>query len=295
MRTDISCEILCRDGEEREAEHSLRKAFDLFRAFEARYSRFQRENELWTFNLGETVPLSEEFFALLRKARYHHLATGGLFDPSILPSLEKEGYAGAYASDREPSDRKAAFSDLILDHETLTARKPQNLKIDLGGIGKGFIVDQVAGFLAERFENFLVDAGGDIFVRGANRKDGYDFWAIDLEHPLERDRCAATLLLKDAAVATSGINRRRWMKAGQEKHHIIDPKTGESAAPDFLSVTVIAPDAAAADVWAKALFIAGREKASVLAEKRKLPAIFIDTDANVSINSYAEPYVWKEE
>ena len=96
------------------------------------------------------------------------------------------------------------------------------------------------------------------------------------------------------AVATSGINRRHWLRNGETKHYIIDPKTRKSAIVDFFSVTVIAPDTTSADVWAKTLFIAGKKKGAALAHKQKLPAIFIDSHSVIEIDRYADTYVWKK-
>ncbi len=291
MKTDILCEIIFPDGQEMVATETLTQVFALFRDFEQRYSRFIVGNELWQFNESTQSTISEELFDILEQAlRFHHL-TDGLFDPSILPSLEKEGYVGAYQS--RTTEKTEKFSALVLDRATLTATKPQALMIDLGGIGKGYIIDTVVRFLDTRFENFLVDAGGDIFVRGVNQKEGYPYWAIDVEHPTDTDRTVATLLLKDMAVATSGRNRRHWLKDGKQKHHLINPLTHHSAAPDFLSVTVLAENTVRADILAKTLFIAGQERADGLAEQFHLPALFIDSTGNIHTNKSFEPYVWK--
>jgi thiamine biosynthesis lipoprotein len=150
----------------------------------------------------------------------------------------------------------------------------------------------VADFLGGKFEDFLIDAGGDIYTRGANRKEGYAYWAIEVEQSPGED--SPTLLtLSDMAVATSGVNRRFWLKDGVRKHHIIDPSIGSSATSDFISVTVIAPSTTAADVWAKSLFIAGKDGADALADTFHIPAVFVGADHNQYANEYAAPYIWK--
>lgn len=293
MKTDIFCEILYEGtSAETTALSTLEDVFQLFRDFEKRYSRFIRDNELWNFNESVGGKISEELFAILEQALYYHTSTEKIFDPSILPSLEQAGYTGAY-SNQEDRGAKIPFSALRLDRATLTATKPQELKIDLGGIGKGFIVDRVADFLGKRFGNFIIDAGGDIYAKGINQKEKYPYWAIDIEHPREHEKTIALLTLSNMAVATSGRNRRHWQKDGAEKHHIIDPRTGTSAVDDFLSVTVIAENTTQADVLAKTLFISGKEKGQAMAETLKIPAVFIHKDTSVIINHYAENYVWK--
>ncbi|MGB3072707.1 MAG: FAD:protein FMN transferase [Candidatus Moraniibacteriota bacterium] len=290
MKTDVACEILFSVGQEQEAQAALQEVFVLFRAFEARYSRFIEGTELWQFNRGSGSAVSPEFFRLLSEAKQYYGTTGGLFDPSILPVLEREGYVGA-ASGITPELRRG-FAELSLNQETLTVTKPRELVIDFGGIGKGFIVDRVADFLGQRFENFLIDAGGDIYTKGANRKEGYPYWAIEVEHTAHEES-SALLTLSDMAVATSGVNRRFWKKDEERKHHIIDPMIGSSAATDFISVTVIASSTTAADVWAKSLFIAGKKGADALAERFRIPAVFVGADHNQYANEYATPYLWK--
>ncbi len=291
MNTDIMCEIVFPLGQEDEASRCLETAFTMMRTFESRYSRFQKGNELWTLNHSTRLEVSPELFDLLTRCQYFYTHTKGLFDPSILPALEKEGYLGT--GDHPISPEKRAFSELTLDQETLTVTKPHDLFIDLGGIGKGYIIDQVAAYLSEHFENFLIDAGGDIYAHGGNKKEGYAYFAIEVEHPDPKHE-PALLLLSNMAVATSGRNRRHWKKNGEMKHHLIDPTTLQSALPDFLSVTVIAPHATAADVYAKMLFIAGKEKGRKLAQEQGLPALFIESDHTMTINHHAQKYVWQE-
>jgi FAD:protein FMN transferase len=290
MNTDILCEILHLPEEAAQAEKCLHHAFEMFRQFEVRFSRFKKENELWYFNQSQSHSPSEELHHLLSSSQYFHHMTDGLFDPSILPALESEGYSsGQYNSQKN----LRTFKELILNLKPPRVTKPSELLVDFGGIGKGYIVDQVAAYLALHFDNFIVDAGGDIYARGVNTKEGYPYWVVEVEHPETLQDPAALLLLTDMAVATSGRNKRHWVQNQQAKHHIIDPRTKESALPDFLSVTVIAPSVISADVLAKTLFISGKEKAQVLAQKFQIPAIFITNDGTIIINSYAQPYVWK--
>lgn len=291
MNTDVLCEVLFPFGQKNEAAASLEQAFAMMRSFEQRYSRFIAGNELFIFNCSERKTLSPEFFDILTQAKHFYEFTDGLFDPSILPALEQEGYLGIPTTIHPHKNR--TFSEVHLDPETLTATKPRELRIDLGGIGKGYIVDRVTSFLSQHSEHFLIDAGGDIYAKGTNIREGYPYWAIEVEHPLSQEESVALLLLSDKAVATSGRNRRHWLKEGQEKHHIIDPRTNKSATSTFLSVTVVADNVMTADVFAKTLFIAGPTEGPLLAERWKVPAIFIEHSGTVIRNQYIEKYVWK--
>jgi len=98
---------------------------------------------------------------------------------------------------------------LIFNEAERSVRKPRDVAIDLGGIGKGYIVDQVADELSKKYAHGIVDAGGDMRIMGKNREQNLDYWAIDVENPFDATRALAVLLLSECAVATSGTNRRK--------------------------------------------------------------------------------------
>ncbi len=293
MNTDILCEILYTRGQKEQAEKCMEQVFLILKNFESAFSRFKKNNELWKLNHSNQTTVSQELFNILSAAQYFYTLSDGLFDPSILSFLEKEGYSSGVYRPPLSGTRKKSFSKLSLEHSTLKVKKPLDLMLDLGGIGKGYVVDKVASYLALHFDNFLIDAGGDIYVHGVNTKDDYPYWVVEVEHLDAENDPVALLLLKDMAVATSGRNRRHWVQNNQNKHHIIDPRTMKSASTDFLSVTVIAGSTTSADIFAKMLFIAGEEQAYLLAEKFQVPAIFIKNEGSIFINHYAKPYVWK--
>ena len=124
-------------------------------------------------------------------------------------------------------------------------------KLDLGGIGKGYAAERAADMLAAAGP-CLVDAGGDVAVRGGHA------WPVGVE----TGDGVVTLELERGALATSGSDRRRWVRGGEERHHLIDPRTGRSAASDVLRVTAFADDAVQAEVLAKLLFLAGADEAA---------------------------------
>ena len=85
------------------------------------------------------------------------------------------------------------------------------------------------------------------------------------------------------ALATSGRDRRRWRRGGRELHHLIDPRSGAPADGDLLRATVVARDAVCAEVWAKALFLAGRAAAAAEADDRGLPAVLVAADGRTEL------------
>jgi len=111
-----------------------------------------------------------------------------------------------------------------------------------------------------------VSAGGDIVFKGLPIDARY--WPLSIEDPLDPTRSIAALRLGPSAVATSSVVKRSWKQGERLRHHLIDPRTRESAETDWLSVTVLAPDMALAEVYAKALLIAGGLEAPALAAQR---------------------------
>jgi FAD:protein FMN transferase len=122
---------------------------------------------------------------------------------------------------------------------------------------QGYAVDRAAEILA-RAGPALVNAGGDIAARGR-------LWPVGVE----TGEGQVTLGLGDAALATSGRDRRRWRRGGAEVHHLIDPATGAPAESDYIRVTVTAPTAAEAEVLAKAVF---------LGAEPTVPAVLVTAD-----------------
>lgn len=289
MGTDVLMRIASHDVSKETMEAALEQSFRLMREFADRFSRFRQGNELWHFNESEGGAVSEELFDLLDRAVGHFQKSGGRIDPSMLLALESAGYVGAYAG-KVPGIR-VAFTTLTLDRTTRSARKPYDLKLDFGGFGKGHIVDRVADELARCYPHVLVDAGGDIAVRGSDVGRGETGWVIDVENPATRESSGILLRLSDQAVATSGKNRRNWKVDGQMKHHLIDPLTGRPSTSDLLSVTVIAPDCETADALAKTLFFVGKKQALATAEHDQVPLIIFDESGDCMINRFAQPYV----
>ncbi len=107
--------------------------------------------------------------------------------------------------------------------------------------------------------------------------EGQESWQIGLEDPLEPAHDLAVLHAQPGAIATSSIAKRKWLQDGRLQHHLIDPRTGKPAETDWLSVTVIAPHAAEAEVFAKALLIAGSKGAHRISfGSQKIAYIAID-------------------
>ena len=111
---------------------------------------------------------------------------------------------------------------------------------------------------------------------------GKEYWEVGLEDPRDPQVDITTLLLQEGAVATSSVAKRTWKQGITPRHHLIDPRTGKPAVTTWLSVTVLAPQAAAAETFAKAFLIANQEEAQALGEQNpELTVIAIDRNGNL--------------
>ncbi len=301
MRTDVFVKLVSETQNEADLNRDLSDAFDMFRDISRRFSRFQEDSELSKLNVTSEIKVSTGMATILSEALSLYRETDGIFDPSILSDLEYEGYTGSFGAESFGAplagDQKERFSfdALSIDTGTGIVRKPAGLRIDLGGIAKGYAVDQVAQMLRDRGNvDFIVDAGGDIFVSGGDAEHGYGYWAIDIADSSGKTDRVALLTLSDRAVTTSGTDRRRWTVEGESRHHLIDPRTRKSATTDILSATVVGTSVLRAEVLAKTLCILGRERAITFAEERGIPTFLVTTDGNTVYTSFMSPYVFDE-
>lgn len=233
----------------------------LFHEFEARFSRFRAESELSRFNSRETetTHISAAMADLLEECLRMYDVTGGLFNPLTLAALEASGYDRSFEQLGEDAKAPAAsevpsFDALGLDVSGLSASLPVGMRLDFGGIGKGYCVDLVAEELAD-VHDFLINAGGDMYAAGRGPDGGP--WRIDVADPTAPAHVLTTVALTDEAIATSWTTKRNWRTTHGWTHHLIDPRTGLAAASGVIGSTVIAPSATEADVFAKAALILG--------------------------------------
>ena len=282
MNTDVYLWLYSRNGA------LARYVEQHFARFERSLSRFDRQSELARLNRCPQAEcsLSAELYAALEVAYWAAQATQGIYDPALLPALVQAGYDRSFELIEEKASYQVApaiteacqvqtarpspytFRDIHLDRLRRMIRRPPGLQIDLGGMGKGWTVDRAADLLYQEGP-FFINAGGDIYAHGfpGNRKG----WEIELTNPLAPEQWLARLYLANQALATSTMTKRRWKKHGQLMHHLIDPRTGQPAKTDALSVTVIAERTVLADVYAKVILILGVQAG--LAYLQKLPNV----------------------
>jgi FAD:protein FMN transferase len=283
---------LAADADSARVETGFQAARDFIEACERRFTRFSDESELSDLNraAGEWFRASPELIEVVSMAQIFHKQTRGLFDPSILNDLRRLGYdksmdeirvSGVNPWNESPREgfvehrERPVFQLVKIDAAMGRIWMPPGLQLDLGGIAKGWIAEKAAGILVEYASVCAVNAGGDMFLVGLPA--GQEAWEIGLEDPLHPEQDLAILKIGPGALATSSVTKRTWKQRNSLRHHLIDPRTGEPAATEWLSMTVIAPHAASAEVYAKALLIAGKQEIQSIAINNA-EIIFIGVD-----------------
>jgi thiamine biosynthesis lipoprotein len=161
--------------------------------------------------------------------------------------------------------------------------------LDFGGVAKGWAAHQAMKRL-QVDGPALIDAAGDIAI-SSPRADGSP-WQIGVADPFHKGEEIEILHINECGVATSGKDRRRWIRDGVLKHHIIDPLTNQPAETDLLTVTVIAPDVMRAEAAAKAVFILGSRVGLEWIEARpQFAALFILDNGELIYSQKMEEYI----
>ncbi|GAA5217496.1 FAD:protein FMN transferase [Corallincola platygyrae] len=234
----------------------------------------------------EAVVISAELFALLSKSNRFAVLSDGAFDISFA----SVGYQYDYRDSKRP-DAEALNADLyrvdyrqiLLDAEQSTVKfGRQKMRIDLGGIAKGHAVDLGIAVLKKHgIKHGLVNAGGDTRLIGDRRGRP---WMVGVKDP-RGDRQAVMLPLSDVAISTSGDYERYFEEDGVRYHHIINPRTGDSAR-EVQSVTILAPDSTTADALSTTVFVLGVSRGLALVDELSdVDAIIIDAERKMHYSS----------
>ena len=245
-------------------------AESLFAKWERTFSRFRADSELTRLNAraGSPVVVSELFAHAVRAALEAAEETEGLVDPTLGRALEEAGYVGDFDElVPDPGLARAgprgAWRSVARHGRLLSV--PAYVQLDLNGVVKALAVDAA---LASLRHGCFVSAGGDLAV--------CEPLVVELPG-------GGSVELQKGALATSGSVKRRWLRGGEVQHHLIDPRTGRPSDSPWQQVTVCGATCLAADVAAKAAFLAGEAGPEWL-EARGLPGRFLDRQEQVVVN-----------
>jgi thiamine biosynthesis lipoprotein len=257
-------------------------------------SHYKPESQLSQINARanrEPVQVDKELFDLIKLSTHYSQITEGAFDITYA----SVGYLYDYPRHVHPTDAqiKAAlpavnWRNMLLDeaHHTVRFEHP-GMRIDLGGIGKGYAVDRCVAILQARgFQRAVVTAGGDSRIIGDHMGRP---WLVAIRHPDNPKKVVTRIPLSDSAMSTSGDYERYFDENGVRYHHIIDPRTGHSASK-VRSATILAPTATQTDGMSKTAFVLGPEKAlEIINRMPEYDAVFVCPDGRVLYSTGLRP------
>jgi FAD:protein FMN transferase len=252
------------------ADQLFAQLLELTSAFEEQFSRFLPDSELTKFNkqAGQSVAVTPAFRKLLMVTKSFSEKTDGLYNPFVLPALQNAGYLGSWPnSDKQRPGTNFAKRHLVtieqLEFRDNWAKIPADSALDFGGIGKGYLLDELAEFLAsKKVVGYWLSLGGDIICAGYDVEG--QLWRVTIQHAIKLAEGVGEITNatgRKLAIATSGVTKRQGLKDGQPWHHIIDPRSGRPAQSRILTATVTANSATEADIYAKCIVIEDQQLA----------------------------------
>ncbi len=249
-------------------------------------STYKPESQLSQVNAHayeRPVQVDADIIDVVEKALEYSRLSDGVFDVTYA----SVGYMFDYRKHVHPTDAQIAealpavdYRQVVVDHDARTIRflKP-GMRIDLGGIAKGWAVDRGIDILRELgIEHAMVNAGGDTRLLGDRRGKP---WIVGIRDPRNEGKVVTRIPLQDEAISTSGDYERYFEEDGVRYHHILEPGTGKSPKA-VRSVTVIGPTATHTDGLTKPVFILGVERGLEFIRKVKdAEAIIVDNEGRV--------------
>jgi len=284
MDTAVRIEVALSNGiDETKARLAISKAFDEIGRVEGVFSVYKPESEISRVNrLGkdEKLRISEEVFGLIKKSVEYSRKTGGVFDITVKPLVDL--WSKAKKNNRLPTEEEIklalnsiGYEKIALDEagSTISFRR-EGMALDFGGVAKGYATDRAVGVLKKNgIENAVVNPGGSVYCMG--RKSKTELWKVGIRHPRHHGRIFLEIKLEDMAIDTSGDYERYFILNGRRYSHIIDPRTGYPIGDDVVSSSIIAPDAATADILATSLAILGNSGIAIAGSVKGVDAIII--------------------
>jgi thiamine biosynthesis lipoprotein len=288
MGTRIFVELWAEDKDKQRGEQAIDAVIDETMSVYKPTSEVSKVNALAA---TQPVKISPELFKLLTTALEYSRITEGAFDITYA----SVGYMYDFRERKRPTEQQIQsalpavnYQHVLLDAATSTVRFSQpGVRIDLGGIAKGYSVDCGIEILRERgFTHALVNAGGDSRVLGDRFGKP---WIIGIRHPDHPDQVITRVPLTDSAFSTSGDYERYFDEDGVRYHHIIDPHTGHSASK-VRSATIIAPTATRTDGLSKTAFVLGPDEAMKIYNRLDdVDAILVTPDGRILYSKGLEP------
>jgi len=273
-------------GPEKVTSRAVDLAMDRMQEVDGKFNILNQKSPLYAFN-HQGAPISDpEIIKVVRLALAVSRESDGAFDITMSPLSDLWGFYGD--SPRLPRDQEikkalknTGYKHLKINDNTLKKDR-KSIKIDLGGIAKGYAIEQAVKVLKkEGVISALIDAGGDVYALG---KRGGRLWKVGLRDP-RGEELLGYLEVEDLAIMGSGDYERFFIKDEKRYHHIFDPKTGYPAR-GLAGITLIHPDPVMSDAWNTALFVMGPRKGLELVERMPgMETIMVTTEGKTLYSS----------
>ncbi len=261
-------------------DETLEGAFSLCEDLEKLLSRTIEDSEVSRLNSGETVAASEHTRKIIERALYYSDLTNGKFDITICPVSSLWNFNEEIIPER----KEIAEALKSVDYQSIlfgeTKIKLDKTKIDLGGIAKGYIADEVCEYFKQKgVKCGIVNLGGNVKVFGKE-------YTVGIQSPFKSKEVIAKMRLADMSVVTSGIYERSFEKDGALYHHILDTKTGYPVDNTLASATVIGESSLDCDALSTVCMVLGTDDAiDFINNQTECEAILIEKDGTIILSA----------
>jgi len=275
------------------------KIDELLHEFDMSLSVYESNSIISKVNRNDNeVKLDNYFITVFRKSEEVFRSSNGAFDITVAPLVFAWGFGPGPRVNIDSAyiDSLMQFVGMekisIVDNKVV--KQNPGVQVDVNAIAQGYSVDVVAEFLENKgIENYLVEIGGELRVKGVNKKG--ELWRIGIDKPIDSnmvpgENLQAIMQLKNKSLATSGNYRKFYEKDGVKYAHSIDPKTGYPVMSRLLSATVMANDCITADAFATAFMVMGLEKSIVyIKNQQELDVYLVYSDENGNFKTFTTP------
>jgi thiamine biosynthesis lipoprotein len=271
------------------SQEAVNTAFKVMTGIEQQAWARRDGSPLFRLKAGEEVRFTGHLLKIMETAAEVYMVSGGAFEPALGELVRLWDLGGEDQGIPAPGDIEDALVRLQEKGKRKKGKEPccpePGTWLDLGGVGKGYAVDEAVRLLqANGVAAGIINAGGDL--RAWGEKPGGKPWRVGVQDPDDAQSLLGVLDIGEMAVATSGDYQRYFEEGGKRYHHILDPDTGYPAVSGVRSVTVLAPDCALADALATAAFVLGPEEGLFLLEGwQGVEGVMVDEEGELLVTS----------
>lgn len=267
--------IVAYGEDERALPALVEAAFDEVDRIDRLMSHYRPDSALSRLNRRAAegpAAVDPELFDFIAEALRYSRESHGAFDVTVGPLMKAWGFfrsGGRIPGEDELAEARArvGYRHVLLDPQRRTVRfRRPGVELDLGGIAKGYAVDRAVDVLRRAGVSAgLVSACGST-IYGLGAPPGREAWTVEVQDPIDPERVASTVGLKDRALSVSGTAEKSFEKDGVRYSHVMDPRTGRPV-QGVLSVAVLAPSGTAGDALDNAFFVQGLERGRAAIER----------------------------